>query len=460
MNSTVQAHGRLYGRLWRWHFFAALIVIPFVLWQSVTGTLYLWSERWMDAAYPQLRFVEARSQTVPLSVQIRAALVSEVGPSSLAQPRARAGTDQQTHAAGQQMHHAAHHGAGRSASGELAVQRILVPDDPARSTTVLMQKADGLPYPIFVNPYTGEVLGKLSAAAWLPGITRALHGGWPLGAPGSWLLELGDGWAIVMIATGLYLWWPRGRGLNALWPRLHAERRVLLRDLHSCVAVWFAIAFVFFLISALPWTAFWGGTLLRTLESSTGQSSPAGFSPGGASVSRMAEALQPVEQAVLAARAAGARGTLDVRLAPWGGAPVFITNVNVLPSEDRTLLADAADGQIRGDYTNADLPVIPRFVAVGIHVHQGDFGILSVWLNTAFAASLVWLSVTGLISWWMRRPARKLGVPPKVGTRIPPGVIGGGVIACTVMPLLGASVLLIVLVDAIAGRFRDPRPAP
>jgi uncharacterized iron-regulated membrane protein len=31
----------LYGRLWRWHFFAALIVIPFVLWQSVTGTLYL-----------------------------------------------------------------------------------------------------------------------------------------------------------------------------------------------------------------------------------------------------------------------------------------------------------------------------------------------------------------------------------------------------------------------------------
>ena len=32
----------LYARIWRWHFFAALIVIPFVLWQSITGALYLW----------------------------------------------------------------------------------------------------------------------------------------------------------------------------------------------------------------------------------------------------------------------------------------------------------------------------------------------------------------------------------------------------------------------------------
>ena len=30
---------RFCGRVWRWHFFSAVIVIPFVLWQSVTGTL-------------------------------------------------------------------------------------------------------------------------------------------------------------------------------------------------------------------------------------------------------------------------------------------------------------------------------------------------------------------------------------------------------------------------------------
>lgn len=37
-------HGRLYRRLWRWHFYAAFLVIPFVLMQSITGTLYLWHD--------------------------------------------------------------------------------------------------------------------------------------------------------------------------------------------------------------------------------------------------------------------------------------------------------------------------------------------------------------------------------------------------------------------------------
>jgi uncharacterized iron-regulated membrane protein len=107
-----------------------------------------------------------------------------------------------------------------------------------------------------------------ASSEWLPGITRSLHGGWPLGKPGSWLLELGDGWAIAMIVTGLYLWWPRGRGLiQALLPRLHAGPRVLIRDLHAGVAVLFSAVFLFFLISALPWTAFWGGEVLSRVQS-------------------------------------------------------------------------------------------------------------------------------------------------------------------------------------------------
>ena len=45
-------------RAWRWHFLAAVLVIPFVLWQSITGTLYLWSESWVDQVHTDLRFVE------------------------------------------------------------------------------------------------------------------------------------------------------------------------------------------------------------------------------------------------------------------------------------------------------------------------------------------------------------------------------------------------------------------
>jgi uncharacterized iron-regulated membrane protein len=430
---------RLYGRLWRWHFFAAFIVIPFVLWQSITGTLYLWSERWVDAAHPELRFVTPKSGSLPLSAQVQAAL--EVAP----QPSAMAGTDAPASDAGPHAHHAS------AVSNGLAVQRVLVSEDTNRSTAVVLQNGGGLPFPVFVDPYTGTVLGSLSAPQWLPGITRALHGGWPLGNAGSWLLELGDGWALVMLLTGLYLWWPRGRGVRALWPRLHAGTRVLLRDLHACVAVWFAIVFAFFLISALPWTAFWGNTLLAAIESSIGQTSPAGFSPGGASLAQFTQALQPVERAVAAARAAGVHGMLDVRLAPWPNAPLFITNTHVMPSQDRTLLADASSGVIHGDYANEDLPVIPRFVALGVHVHQADFGAANVWLNTAFALSLVWLTVTGVLSWWHRRPRGRLAAPPRTGTALPRAVLVVATMMSIALPLLGVSILLILLADATLG---------
>ena len=424
---------RLYGRLWRWHFFAALIVIPFVLWQSVTGTLYLWSERWMDAAHPGLRFVQPGARRVAASEQIASALRTAGGSSAMSSsaPSSRA------------LH--VHHGA---ASSGIGVQSVLLSEDPKRSTAVLLQGTNGLAYPLFVDPYTGDVLGQLSAAAWLPGITRALHGGWPLGDPGSWLLELGDGWAILMILTGLYLWWPRGRGfLAGLWPRWRSGARVLVRDLHSCVAVWFSIVFLFFLVSALPWTALWGEKILSSIEAATGQSSPAGFSPGGASVAQFSQALGPIDAAVTTARASGVRGTLDVRLAPWPDAPLFITNVHVWPSQDRTLIADPASGAVRGDYRNEDLPAVPRFVALGIHVHQADFGEANVWINTAFATSLVWLTVTGVISWWIRRPKKTLGAPPRVISELPRFVVAIAVLLCVLFPLLGLSVLCIFAVD-------------
>jgi uncharacterized iron-regulated membrane protein len=37
-----------------------------------------------------------------------------------------------------------------------------------------------------------------------------LHGELLMGDRGSMIVELAASWAIVMIATGIFLWWPRG----------------------------------------------------------------------------------------------------------------------------------------------------------------------------------------------------------------------------------------------------------
>ena len=335
---------------------------------------------------------------------------------------------------------------------------ILLPADATRSTTVLLQNANELAYPVFVNPHTGRVLGSLTTAQWFPGWSRSLHSGWPFGAPGNWLLELGDCWAIVMLVTGLYLWWPRGRAFpEFLWPRFHLGARILLRDLHATVAVLFSAVFLFFLVSALPWTMFWGETLLSAVEQMTGQTSPAGFSNGGASISQVKAALPALDDAVREARARHVQGTLDIRLSPWADAPWWMTNVHT-PAPDRLLQATATDGRIKSDFTSAEIPVIPRLVAFGVHVHQGDFGPLNLWLNTAFAASLVWLTITGALSWWIRRPAKGVGVPPKPFAPWPKGLIAALVSMCVVLPIFGLSVLVIALAGRVA-RLRRPLPA-
>jgi len=434
----------MYGTIWRWHFLAALIVIPFVLWQSVTGTLYLWSEHWIDWRYPELRFVTRSGQPRPPSEQIAVTLQTAPHlPNGLIPPTIHShGTVPVADGASKSEH--------SHTARAMPVQQVLISDDPNRSTVVLLESGNGLPHAVFVNPYNASVLGSLAGSSWLPGVTRALHGGWPLGKPGSWLLELGDGWAIFMIVSGVYLWWPRTRSLlQCLWPRFDKGVRLALRDLHACVAIIFAMVFLFFLISALPWTAFWGQELLPRIQAMLGQVSPVDFSPGGVDALHFGARLPALDEVVAEARKRNVHGTLDIRLGPWADAPFNVTNRNNPPSEDRTIVAKSQTGEVIGNYSNEDLPTIPRIVALGVHVHQGDFGPINVWINTAFAASLIWLSVTGAASWWIRRPKGSLGVPPKraIELRWPAKV--AALTICIVLPIFGASVAVVAGLDRL-----------
>lgn len=40
--------------------------------------------------------------------------------------------------------------------------------------------------------------------------TSRLHGELLIGKYGSWIVELAASWAVIMVLTGLFLWWPRG----------------------------------------------------------------------------------------------------------------------------------------------------------------------------------------------------------------------------------------------------------
>ncbi|MBN8768981.1 MAG: PepSY domain-containing protein [Stenotrophomonas nitritireducens] len=411
-STTEMATGHdLRRRAWRWHFLAALLVIPFVLWQSVTGTLYLWSETWVDQRHPDLRFVEPGAHRVSLDAQVQAA---------------------------------------RDYMGGARVGNVLVPSDSQRSTQVMFTDTHGLPMAVFVDPWQGVLLGRLQGVDWPVGWSRSLHGGWPLGDAGSWLLEIGACWTIVMVLTGLYLWWPcDGRGWRALLPRLRSGGWIFWRDLHACMAVWLSLLIVLFLFTALPWTSFWGGRVLGPVQQLLGQQTPAaaGFAPvfaGGGT-----GGTASLQQMLDTARGRGLHGDLSLLMVEGPpGSAVSLRSNEACASDDRFLLFDRADATVLDETDGSRFPLMAKAVASGVKIHQGDyFGRFGPWINTSFALTLIWLCITGAIAWWRRKPAHALGVPSKPRAPWPWWLRLSALVMFTALPLLMVSAALLWLAE-------------
>lgn len=213
------ARGALYRTIWRWHFYAGLFVIPFVLILSVTGAIYLFKpqvERWEERDFQNLPMKDAVSP----GAQVDAALAAFPG---------------------------------------ATVQSYRIPERSGDAALIHVALADGQSMrDVFVSP-RGQVVGSLDPTGRIQAIAHDIHGQLLLGSRGSWLVELAASWAIVMILTGLYLWWPRGRGLAGLvWPRIARGSRVFWRDLHAVTGFWVAGLAMILLVTGLPWAGVWG----------------------------------------------------------------------------------------------------------------------------------------------------------------------------------------------------------
>ena len=158
-----------YRAVWRWHFYAGLFCIPFVIVLATSGAIYLFKpqiDAWNERAYDQLQFSSAPASAAE---QIRAAL---------------------------------------AAVPDAGLSAYELPPTSQSAARVIVRRADG-PIRVFVHPATLEVLGALPDDQRFTRWLFRLHGELLMGDRGSMIVELAASWTIVMILTGLYLWWPR-----------------------------------------------------------------------------------------------------------------------------------------------------------------------------------------------------------------------------------------------------------
>ena len=423
-----------YRTIWRWHFYAGLFVLPFVLLLSVTGSIYLFKpqiDRWEERAWRGLGTESAVSPDRQLAAVM-----------------------------------AAHPGA--------RFDNYRLPELPGDAAMAQLGLPDGRKREVFVSPQ-GRVLGDLDPESRISATVGRLHGTLLLGRWGDWLVELAASWTIVMILTGLYMWWPRPfRPAGTFWPRLSLRGRPLLKDIHRVTGFWVAGLVLVMLASGLPWAESWGSAFKKARTElglvqgpqnwKIGASGPHDGHHHGKTAPSPAARTGSLPLSTFVVRAQAERMAFPVVVLPPFAPQEFgppTGHVWTVKSETqnrpltRQVTYDPATGAETGRRGFADTHVVDRVVNTGIAWHEGQlFGVANQLLGLATALALIAIGIVGIMMWLRRRPTGELGAPPAEGGAAPRGAIAALVVAGILLPLFGASLLVLLLIDRVRAGLR------
>lgn len=441
----------LYRTIWRWHFYAGVFVVPMVLVLALTGAVYLFKpqvERWEERAWRGLPVAGAVSP----DEQVKAAL-------------------------------AAYPGSSFSSYRLPQVEGDAVLIHLALSTQGAGEKAMR---DVFVSPQ-GKVVGSLDPEWRIMQVVHDIHGQLLLGKRGSWIVELAASWAIMMILTGLYLWWPSGRGLaGVVWPRLGGGPNVMWRDLHAVTGFWVSGLAMVLLLTGLPWADVWGSAFkavrtemgwVKGKQDWTIGGQPAdagehaehdhGAMAAGTSAMPMGShmmpdgtmmTMSPVSLGEIVAEAKSQHLAFPVIVTPPGGSQRFGGKATQewsvrSDAQNRPLRVSLTYNPMTGRQTShetfADKHVIDRVVGYGVAWHEGQlFGLLNQLIGVATTLMLATLSVTGFIMWRRRKPTGRLGAPaPAKQPAHMRGVVVLTIGLAAVLPMLAISLALVLALE-------------
>lgn len=453
VNYRATGESGLYRRVWRWHFYAGLICLPFLVLMALTGGLYLYQENIDSLAYRQLRSVE---------------------PSSLKQPAARPLDGEALVARAQ------------AAVPGTAVRYVSAPGSD-RSAEIGVLTPEGV-VSVYVDPTDGRILGSLRDDAKLSEVIKRLHSLEIAGPVGNHWVEIVAGWAIVLVLSGAFLWWRPGRSQSRYGLRGRPTHRIWWRDLHATIGITAAVAILFLAVTGLPWSAFWGQQFGRlTNELGIGvpqylwgqpQSTPrpdhlsglpwiltqapvpVSTSHAGHGASTGIDTTQPQASSI------GLNRALEIfrdHGMPEGipiGLPAGVQGVYtaaLLPDDvrqRRVVHLDRYSGEVLADVGYQDFGPAGRIVEWGVSLHTGrQFGWLNQLIMLAACISIVLLAISAIAMWWKRRPQGRLAAPTKqLGDRAAIGALAIAVLLGLFYPLLGASMLAALLIDALIPR--------
>ncbi len=432
----------LYRAIWRWHFYAGLMVIPFMILLAVTGGAYLFKDELNRVFYARYLVVEPQAQA-PLSPDDIKARALAVLP-------------------------------GTATS--------YLPPNAADASAVVTIKGETGKQRVYLNPYSGDVLGILqdggAARSPIMLLIRKIHSLDYFGWIANRVIELVAGWSIVLVVSGIYLWWPRNKGVGVFKIRSGAVKRPFWRDLHAVTGLYTGAFIVFLSITGLPWSGFWGDKV-NTYVNEAGIGYPTGYwenvpvstvpmkeamtevnwtmenapmpesIPTGAPSFSLARAIATFDQLGIAK---GYAVDLPQNAEAVYTASVYPDNI----AEERIIHLDQYSGKILFDAGFKDLGAGGKTIEWGISVHMGqEYGFINQLVMTGACLAIVAMCVSATIIWWKRRPKGSRGAPRYPSDyRVAKGAIVILALMGVAFPLVGLSIIVALVID-----FLLPKPA-
>ncbi|MCL7988468.1 PepSY domain-containing protein [Sphingobacterium sp. lm-10] len=398
---------QIYPWIWKWHFIGGMISAPIVILLAITGLIYLFKDSY-EAPQKQIMMRIEQKTDSKMSFQQQWELVQT--------------------------------------AWQDAPTSIVVPRSENETTEFISGKFDQKST-VYVDPYSQKVTGMVHVHETDMYSVRKLHGELLLGSYGTKVVELVACWMIVLIITGVFLFWPRGRSWKAFFTiRTGQNKRVLYRDLHAILGFWFSFLLLLVLAGALPWTDVFGANL-KWVQQKTNTGYPATWSgttlrskPVGRNIS-----LDDVISKAKSLQLTG-KTMVDLPQSPTSVYSVY-NQTNVL-SSTKMIHLDQYSGEVLVSHTWDDIGVLMKGRLWTMAFHQGEFGLWNWCLMFLIAIGLFILSLSALITYFYRKKPGTLSIP-KVPDDFSLSIVLVIIIIIlgVVLPLFGVSVVFIFLVS-------------
>lgn len=429
----------LYSFIWRVHFFAGLIVSPFLIILALSGSVYLFKPQLDKLLYSNLVSINT-TLTTPLSETVLVEKIKKKYPDN-------------------------------------NITHYHSPNSPSHSAQFDLAVATGT-LSVFINPYDGSFLGERDNNDYIQEIARKIHGELLIGDFGDRIVELVACWALILLVSGVYLSWPRSneKFWGFLLPRFTLKGRAFWRDIHTICGVYGSIFIFLLILTGLPWSGIWGNKVLHVWEqypeamfAQVPKSKVLTETLNEGKINVVPWAVEKVELPTskdVGASSISLQNAISIALKekvimpvnvafPKNKDGVFtVSTVTGNPKEERVVHIDQYNGLVLASIGYNDYSKIAAVVQYGISLHEGKyFGILNQLLGFFGCLMLIGLSITGVYIWWTRKPIGKIGAPQasytELSTKNKKIIMALMISVGILFPLVGLSFLMIILASKL-----------